>query len=124
VKTRRQIGGNWITRWRRLAIYLRDRFTCQYCGRALQGYAPENITLDHLDPHSNGGGDHAKNLVTACKQCNSARGVKPWRKYATGGAIVRIQNARRRVLNEQLARSLCGQFPKVPAGAFGRHLKK
>lgn len=83
-------GSKWIRKDRRLAIYLRDGFTCQYCGVDLHHASPFDVTLDHLDPRSNGGGHETRNLVTACRSCNSSRQDKPWREYATGGAIDRI----------------------------------
>lgn len=68
-------GMNWIRQEKRLAIYLRDGLACVYCGAALEDGA--QLTLDHLLPHSQGGGNEASNLVTACKQCNSSRGNRP-----------------------------------------------
>jgi 5-methylcytosine-specific restriction endonuclease McrA len=41
-------GSKWITKKRRLAIYLRDRFACQYCGQDLHDATPRQVTLDHL----------------------------------------------------------------------------
>lgn len=91
-----QASGQWITSERRLAIYLRDQMACLYCGRDLRDAAPSEITLDHLTPRSEGGTNVSENLVTACRACNSSRGAKPWREYATGGAIIRIE---RTILN-------------------------
>jgi 5-methylcytosine-specific restriction endonuclease McrA len=106
-KTNRQWkGSRWIQPWRRLAIYMRDSFACQYCGRNLLGAKKEDVTLDHLRCHTNKGGDESTNLVTACRSCNSSRQDKPWRRYATGGAIQRIAKTRYRKLNEQLAKAI------------------
>jgi 5-methylcytosine-specific restriction endonuclease McrA len=87
---------NWISKTRRLSLYLRDGFQCQYCGSDLRRVAPADITLDHLVCQCEGGSDHDSNLVVACRSCNSARGNKPWREYATGGAVERIEKQRRR----------------------------
>ena len=91
-------GSSWIRKDKRLAIYLRDRFACAYCGRDLHGADPATVTLDHLDAVHKAGHHTANNLVTACRSCNSSRQDKPWRKYATGGAIQRISRLRRRNL--------------------------
>lgn len=78
----------------RLAIYLRDRFSCGYCGVDMHGAEPFEITLDHLLPRSSGGGNQPSNLTTACRACNCARQDKPWVDYATGGARDRIEQRR------------------------------
>ena len=55
----------------RKAIMLRDRNTCQYCGR---GYVPKELTLDHVIPSSRGGSTAWENLVASCKPCNNRKG--------------------------------------------------
>lgn len=52
-------------------IYLRDNYTCQYCGKL--GVASE-LTLDHILPQSRGGRSAWENLVTSCKKCNTKKG--------------------------------------------------
>jgi 5-methylcytosine-specific restriction endonuclease McrA len=101
-------SGNWCPRWKRIAIYIRDGFSCMYCGCDLRNAKPHEITLDHLDPVCDG---HPKNapaqrLVTACQRCNSKRQDRPWTQYATGGAIDRIRRTVRRKLNVDLAKAL------------------
>lgn len=49
-------------------IFKRDGFTCQYCGTT------KDLTLDHVIPKAKGGKTTWKNLVTACKRCNSRKG--------------------------------------------------
>lgn len=99
-------SSKWITRTRRLAIYIRDGFACQYCGRDLRGAEPREVTLDHLQPQCRGGSHAASNLVTACGRCNYGRKEQTWWTYAPAGAKVRIQRTRRRRLNMALARAL------------------
>lgn len=100
-------NGNWLQPARRLALYLRDGFTCAYCGVDMRDFAPADITLDHLVCRSTGNPDHSnENLVTCCRRCNSSRKDKPWRQYATGGAIARIMRQRRRKVNMELARAI------------------
>lgn len=99
-------GGKWIRPERRLALYIRDRFECLYCGRDLRNAPPKVATLDHLLPRIAGGTNEATNLVTACVSCNSSRQDKPWMDYATGGAVERIQTQRVLPLNVELARAI------------------
>ena len=111
-----QPKGRWIRADARLAIYLRDRFTCLYCGADLTSAAAENVTLDHLVPRSASGGNEATNLITACRSCNSSRQDKPWADYATGGAQDRIAQQRMRSLNRPLAKAiLSGEIDRLTA---------
>jgi 5-methylcytosine-specific restriction endonuclease McrA len=55
----------------RFNLFLRDRFTCQYC--SAQFPAPE-LTFDHLVPRSRGGSTAWTNIVTACNRCNLRKG--------------------------------------------------
>lgn len=100
-------SGNWVTKRERLARYLRDGFMCQYCGRDLHGASPREMSLDHLicrnglqSAKETKHLDRAENTVTACASCNSSRQNKPWRQYATGGAIERILRTRRRSMDK------------------------
>ena len=52
-------------------IFMRDKYTCQYCGRTRK---PAELTLDHIIPKSMGGDTCWENLVTACRRCNSKKG--------------------------------------------------
>lgn len=99
-------SSKWITPVKRLAIYLRDGFSCVYCGRDLKECAPSEVHLDHLQPRSEGGSDEHTNLVTACRSCNCGRKTTAWRTYATPGAVDRIVRLRRRVLNIDLAKAI------------------
>jgi 5-methylcytosine-specific restriction endonuclease McrA len=55
----------------RKAVMLRDRSTCQYCGRIFQS---KELTLDHVVPSSRGGATAWENLVASCKPCNNRKG--------------------------------------------------
>lgn len=99
-------GGAWIRAEKRLAIYIRDGFTCLCCGTDLREAPPLGIALDHLVPKSKGGGNESTNLVTICIRCNSRRGNKRWLAFYPAGAHARVQRSRRRVLNIELAKSI------------------
>jgi len=101
--------GQWIRPEKRLALYIRDSFTCAYCGRDLKSLDPSEVTLDHLLPRSAGGDNDATNLITACRSCNSSRGDKPWLGYATGGAVDRITQLRFAFFNIPLAKALLSE---------------
>ena len=92
----------------RLAIYLRDRFTCVYCLADLHGAHPQDITLDHLVPDSDGGSNDPANLVTACRSCNCSRQDTPLRRFASVEvrAHIRRNTARSITKYRQLAKSI------------------
>lgn len=52
-------------------ILLRDRYTCQYCGKALPS---GELTLDHVIPRSRAGDSSWENLVASCNPCNNRKG--------------------------------------------------
>ena len=52
-------------------IYLRDRFTCQYCHKPFNS---EQLTIDHVVPKSRGGETRWNNVVAACHRCNLKKG--------------------------------------------------
>lgn len=61
-------GSKWIRAATRWAIYLRDNFTCVYCGTI------GKLSLDHVHGVANGQHDNdPSNLVTCCISCNSAK---------------------------------------------------
>ena len=94
-----KLQSNWIDQVIRLAIYMRDDFKCVYCRRALTHTScPFDLTLDHLVPRSSGGDHSVKNLATACRSCNSRKGARSWRTWATRKQRARIIKQRRRAL--------------------------
>jgi len=64
----------------RFNVFLRDRFTCQYCGEV---FASSALTFEHVIPRSRGGQTTWSNIVTACVPCNTGKGnsqrIKPRR---------------------------------------------
>jgi 5-methylcytosine-specific restriction endonuclease McrA len=51
-------------------VYIRDEYTCQYCG---ERHTPKNLTLDHVIPASKQGPKSWTNVVTACRECNQRK---------------------------------------------------
>ena len=65
----------------RFNVFLRDRFTCQYCGDKYCGdkycgdrLPASKLTFDHVVPRSRGGKTTWTNVVTACGPCNTRKG--------------------------------------------------
>jgi hypothetical protein len=73
-------GAKWITRERRLALYVRDGLACVYCGSSME--EGTLLTLDHIIPHCNGGTNQSDNLITSCLKCNSSRGDRSIGEFA------------------------------------------
>ncbi len=68
VRQRRLAGGRpKRPAFSRTNIFVRDDFTCQYCG--LVGVASD-LNLDHVLPRSRGGQTTWENIVTSCYRCN------------------------------------------------------
>jgi len=57
----------------RRAVFLRDNFTCAYCGKLVKD---SEATIDHIVPRSRGGEFSWENLITACDRCNQKKGNK------------------------------------------------
>ena len=57
----------------RFNVFLRDRFSCQYCGR---GFSASELTFDHVVPRSRGGRTSWSNVVAACGPCNLRKANK------------------------------------------------
>jgi len=58
-----------IAKLTRKELFLRDNYTCQYCGKQ-----PKELTIDHVIPRHRGGPHRWDNLVSACKSCNHRKG--------------------------------------------------
>lgn len=62
-----------ISKKLRFEVFKRDKFTCQYCGRA----APDVLLhVDHLQPVAEDGTNDILNLITACRDCNLGKGSR------------------------------------------------
>ncbi len=52
-------------------LFRRDKHTCLYCGNQLHDSL---LTRDHIKPLSRGGRDNWRNVITACRRCNTRKG--------------------------------------------------
>lgn len=84
VAPRKWHGQKWLRDDKRLAIYLRDGLACCWCGTAIED--GDQLTLDHIIPHSAGGKNEETNIVTACRRCNSSRGDRSIQVFAVAVA--------------------------------------
>lgn len=83
----------------RFNLFLRDGFSCQYCG------TKGDLTFDHVVPRARGGITSWENVVAACSKCNLRKGSKMLRQ--SGLSLMR---APRRPQAEEL-RNRGRQFP-------------
>ena len=114
-----QPQGCWIVKAKRAAIYERDSWTCAYCGRGPRdarrmSQAASVLTLDHLTPRSAGGSNDQRNIVTACRTCNSSRQNRDWRDFAPGGAQERIEFLVEQPLDIELGRAIVASLDGDP----------
>ncbi len=57
----------------RYHVFLRDRFSCQYCGETLPA---KDLTFDHVVPRCKGGVTSWSNVVTSCQRDNLFKGSR------------------------------------------------
>jgi 5-methylcytosine-specific restriction endonuclease McrA len=56
--------------WTKDNVHTRDGRTCQYCHTKLEA---RELTIDHIVPKDQGGGNSWQNTVTACFPCNNKK---------------------------------------------------
>lgn len=83
----------------RFNLFLRDEFSCQYCG------AKHDLTFDHVLPRKLGGVTSWENVVAACAPCNLRKGSMTLRE-----AGLKLRKTPARPGAEQL-RNLGRRFP-------------
>ncbi len=86
-------GSKWIRPTTRHAIYQRDGWRCVWCRcvvdtpRGDSGAPADEVAgaacLDHIVTRARGGGNAPANLLTACLDCNEARGDRSALEFAT-----------------------------------------
>jgi len=62
-----------VVKFNRRNIYVRDSYTCQYCGKRPPR---EELTIDHITPRCRGGESTWTNVVLACSECNAQKGER------------------------------------------------
>lgn len=62
---------NQQVRLNRRNLFARDRNQCQYCGHH---FPTSELSIDHVVPRTQGGGDTWENLVCSCVRCNARKG--------------------------------------------------
>ena len=76
------VRNNKTVKYSRNNIYLRDDFQCKLqitnsCRKASgRGHTRDNLSIDHVIPRDRGGPTTWDNVVTACRQCNTAKSNK------------------------------------------------
>jgi 5-methylcytosine-specific restriction endonuclease McrA len=69
-----RVNRKWSSpRFRKKVMFMRDKWTCQYCLTELKR---ADLTIDHVLPSSRGGKTTWKNCVTSCHRCNLKKGDK------------------------------------------------
>lgn len=95
-----RFGAKWIRKEKRLAIYIRDNFTCLWCNKSIKdnGLA----CIDHLVPDSSGERTNDDtNLITACRPCNDRRGNMPVEEFIA--TLAKSQAGRKKIHQRILA---------------------
>jgi hypothetical protein len=119
---------NWLRASTRAAIHTRDNWTCAWCGASvdthgfceLGGHSVTDLvlTVDHLHPHCMGGTNAPWNLVTACWECNTNRGV------ASSLAMLAWLDAEGRDTVAVRKRLLRARIDLTPFRTIGRRLER
>ena len=65
--------GNYAERVKRIDIFRRDNFTCEYCKKKLK---INECVVDHRIPIVKGGSNTVENCTTSCNLCNSRKNDK------------------------------------------------
>lgn len=68
IALRQYVKPNAFPAFTRFNLFLRDSFSCQYCGSG------QHLTFDHVLPRRLGGKTTWENILTACAPCNLRKG--------------------------------------------------
>lgn len=108
---------NYIPPLTNAALFRRDINLCLYCGN---GFAPRDLSRDHVTPMVQGGTDTWKNVVSACKRCNHHKGGRTPEQAGmqllaipfTPNHAEYVYLQGRRILADQMD-FLCAHFPRT-----------
>ena len=67
---------------KREAVFVRDNYTCQVCGKSLKDKVI--LTTHHNIHRSKGGSDSVDNLVTVCTGCHTTKNHQPGKSLESG----------------------------------------
>ncbi|WGI20292.1 HNH endonuclease [Amylibacter sp. IMCC11727] len=81
------------TAFTRFNLFLRDEFTCQYCG------AQGDMTFDHVVPRSRGGRTTWQNVVASCGPCNLRKGARSLKQAGMSLRVTPDQPSANQLLN-------------------------
>ena len=74
-----------VVQKKRRRIFVRDGYTCRYCGYDMTLHFPYPhlgvLTVDHIIAKVCGGTDRKDNLVTCCFECNNRKCNRPVEKF-------------------------------------------
>ncbi len=68
IALRQYVKPNQYPAFTRFNLFLRDKFSCVYCGSG------KELTFDHVVPRRQGGRTSWENVATACAPCNLRKG--------------------------------------------------
>lgn len=109
----RQSGNSRVSRLKRMAIFIRDNFTCQHCGKNLKNVNCYSICLMKFFPTKS---DSTCNLITACMSCaKQFRKYEPSQVFKPKEEYIRMLKHINKVLDLKLAKKvLIGESNEYP----------
>lgn len=109
-----QHGERYGTATLREAVFTRDQYTCQCCGRSIKDGAI--LHVHHIVYRSQGGTDRMANLATVCEKCHTPKNHKPggklwqWKPKLKSFKGATYMTSVRWILYEELKE----KFPDIP----------
>ncbi|GJQ43701.1 MAG: hypothetical protein JETCAE03_31990 [Ignavibacteriaceae bacterium] len=107
-KSQRQVDSN--ISW---AVFRRDDYTCQYCGRK-----DVPLSVDHIITWEDLGQSVEDNLITACKKCNKTRGNKSFSDWLQDDYYKKVSKWRDR--NNHILMAMRDKANLLPTRKFER----
>ena len=97
----------------REAVFVRDRYTCQVCGKSVKDGAV--LAVHHIIPRSKGGTNRLNNLLTVCTGCHTSRNHKPGGKlFGLKPVTGTLKDAAyMNIVRWQMINALREEFPEI-----------